>query len=297
MDRAPRPPGGEPGVTHQPGRPDQSMTLLREVVERPLDPGYAAAAQRRAEGRAPALPWWRKGIVVVLAAALGLGAVWAARELRAPTDGAGDARALLLSQVSDGAARGQQLRADNAALVEQIDRLQEESLRGTDPEFLERVQLLTLNAGSARVRGPGLRITLDDSRDAQAGEPGADLGRVQDLDLQVLANALWSAGAEAVAINGHRLSGLSAIRSAGPAILVDLAPLARPYVVEAVGEPGDMQARLTRSTGGAHLGTLRESFGISVSIEETEELVLPGTTARTLRHAEPLEGHTEREDG
>ncbi|WP_226924629.1 DUF881 domain-containing protein [Georgenia satyanarayanai] len=275
-------------MKEQPGRPDQSMTLLREVVERPLDPGYAAAARRRAEGTARALPWWRKGIVVVLAGTLGLGAVWAARELRAPTDGAGDARALLLSQVAEGAARGQQLRADNAALVERIDRLQEESLRGSDPEFLERVQLLTLNAGSARVRGQGLRITLDDSRDAQAGAPGADLGRVQDLDLQVLANALWSAGAEAVAINGHRLSGLSAIRSAGPAILVDLAPLARPYVVEAVGAPGDMRARLTRSTGGTHLGTLRDSFGISVAIEEAEELVLPGTTARTLRHAEPL---------
>ncbi|WP_454085707.1 DUF881 domain-containing protein [Georgenia sp. Marseille-Q6866] len=284
-------------MRQQPGRPDQSMTLLREVVERPLDPGYAAAAQRRADGTAPQLPWWRKGVVLVVAAALGLGAVWAARELRAPADGAGDARALLLAQVEDGATRGEQLRADNAALVEDIERLQEESLRGSDPEFLERVQLLTLNAGSARVRGPGLRITLDDSRDAQAGEPGADLGRVQDLDLQVLANALWSAGAEAVAINGHRLSGLSAIRSAGPAILVDLAPLARPYVVEAVGNPGDMSARLTRSTGGTHLGTLRDSFGISVSIEEADELVLPGTTARTLRHAEPLEAQTGREDG
>ncbi len=283
-------------MREQPGRPDQSMTLLREVVERPLDPGYAAAARRRAEGTAVVLPWWRKGVVVVLAAALGLGAVWAARELRAPTEGAGDARALLLSQVSDGADRGEQLRAENADLVEEIERLQEESLRGSDPQFLERVQLLTLNAGSARVRGPGLRITLDDSRDAQVGAPGSELGRVQDLDLQVLANALWSAGAEAVAINGHRLSGLSAIRSAGPAILVDLAPLARPYVVEAVGEPGDMRARLTRSTGGTHLGTLRDSFGISVGIEEAEELVLAGTTARTLRHAEPLEDPEARED-
>ena len=32
---------------------DASMTLLREVMERPLDPGYAVAARRRAEGATP----------------------------------------------------------------------------------------------------------------------------------------------------------------------------------------------------------------------------------------------------
>ncbi|HLT83249.1 MAG TPA: DUF881 domain-containing protein [Phototrophicaceae bacterium] len=269
-------------------RPDGSMTLLREVVERPLDPGYAEAARRRAEGTAPPMPWWRKLVVVALAAALGLGGVWAARELRAPNPGAGEARSLLLSQIEDGVARGDQLREDNAALAAAIDRVQEESLSTTDPEFLDRVRLLALNAGGVRVAGPGLRVTLDDSREAQAGKPGSEPGRVQDLDLQVVSNALWAAGAEAVAINGHRLSSVSAIRSAGPAILVDLAPLARPYVVEAVGDADDMRARLTRSSAGAHLGTLRDSFGISVDIEETQDLVLSGTTARSLRHAEPL---------
>ncbi len=276
-------------MTEPPGRPDRSMTLLREVVERPLDPGYAEAARRRAEGTAPVLPWWRKVLVVVLAGVLGLGAVWAARELRTPSDGAGEARALLLAQIEDGVDRGEELRADNSALAARIDQLQEDTLGATDAEYLDRVRMLTLNAGGARVRGPGLVITLDDSREAQAGEPDADPGRVQDLDLQVLANALWSAGAEAVAINGHRLSSVSAIRSAGPAILVDLVPLARPYVVEAVGDPPDLRARLTRSTGGAHLNTLRDSFGISVSVEEAEELLLPGTASRTLRHAEPLD--------
>lgn len=269
-------------------RLDQSMTLLREVVERPLDPGYAEAARRRAAGTAPVLPWWRKAIIVTVAAALGLGAVWAARDLRAPTEGAGEARTLLLSQIEEGVGRGERMRADNTTLATEIDRVQTQALEQTDPEFLERVQLLTLSAGGSRVQGPGLSITLDDSRDAQAGAPDSDMGRVQDLDLQVLANALWAAGAEAMAINGHRISSISAIRSAGPAILVDLAPLARPYVVEAVGDPDDMRARLTRSTGGAHLGTLRDSFGIAVSIEESENLLLAGTTARTLRHAEPL---------
>jgi len=271
-----------------PLRLDESMTLLREVVERPLDPGYADAARRRAEGTAPAMPWWRKLVIAVLAAVLGMGGVWAARELRAPSAAAGETRAVLLSQIEEGVADADALRRQNAELAAAIDAVQEQSLRVSDPEFLDEVRGLTLSAGGVRVQGPGLRITLDDSRDAQAGTPGSEMGRVQDLDLQILANSLWAAGAEAVAINGHRLSSVSAIRSAGLAILVDLAPLARPYVVEAVGDPDVMRAQLARSSAGAHLATLRDSVGIPVSIEESDDLVLPGTTARSLEYAEPL---------
>ena len=269
-------------------RLDESMTLLTEVVERPLDPGYAEAARRRAEGTAPAMPWWRELVIAVLAAVLGLGGVWAARELRAPSATASEARAVLLSQIEEGVAEADALREENAALAAAIDTVQEESLRVSDPEFLDEVRSLTLSAGGVGVQGPGLRITLDDSRDAQAGTPGSEMGRVQDLDLQILANALWASGAEAIAINGQRLSSVSAIRSAGLAILVDLAPLARPYVVEAVGDPDAMRAQLARSSAGAHLATLRDSVGIPVSFEEADELVLPGTTARSLEHAEPL---------
>ena len=43
--------------TLAPPRPDASMTLLTSVIERPLDPGYAAAAARRsAAGLPPATP-------------------------------------------------------------------------------------------------------------------------------------------------------------------------------------------------------------------------------------------------
>lgn len=263
------------------------MTLLREALERPLDPGYAAAAQRRADG-APPLPWWRRAIVVLIAAALGLTTVWAARELRSPAPGATAARVLLVEQIEDGSRRAEQITTRNEDVVAQIEALQEESLTGPDGAYLDHVRQLAVTAGSARVVGPGVVITLDDSRDAREGAPDSELGLVQDLDLQVLVNSLWGSGAEAIAINGHRLSTLSAIRSAGRAILVDLAPLTRPYVVEAVGMPQDLQAQLARSTGGDHLATLGDVFGISVTIETADELLLTGSTVRTLRYAEPL---------
>ena len=98
-------------------------------------------------------------------------------------------------------------------------------------------------------------IVVDDS--PAASSDARD--RVLDLDLQMLANGLWQAGAEAVAINGHRLSGLTAIRSAGDAITVDYRSLTRPYRVEAIGDPRTLQARFVESPAGAWWNDLAQN--------------------------------------
>lgn len=270
-------------------RLDASMTLLREVVERPLDPGYAAAAQRRAAGEARLGSWWAKALVVVVAAVLGLGAVWAARELRLPASDAGDARGLLITQIEKRAEHAEQQRARIAELTGEIERLQHESLRGPDLARRAELEMLGAASGAQAVTGPALILTLDDARDAAAGLPDSRAGLVQDVDLQVVVNGLWATGAEAVAINDHRLTTLTAIRSAGEAILVDLSPVRAPYRVTAIGDPAQMQARLVRSAAGAHLVTLRDNFGISVHEESSEETRLDGSPARTLRYAEVME--------
>ena len=108
------------------------------------------------------------------------------------------------------------------------------------------LQQLRLAAGDVPVVGPGVVIVVDDapiSRDDK-------LNRVLDRDLQFLVNGLWKAGAEAVAINGHRLSALTAIRSAGDAITVDYRSLTRPYRIEAIGDPRSLAAQLSNTSGG-----------------------------------------------
>src|SRR5690606_37302176 len=67
-------------------RPDASMVLLDEVMRRPLDPGYAEAAARRASGLAPHRGPVRRAALLVAAALLGGGTVAAAAQLRAPGD-------------------------------------------------------------------------------------------------------------------------------------------------------------------------------------------------------------------
>ena len=66
--------------------PDASMTLLTEVYRRPLDPGYAEAAARRAAGSEPRRTRRSTAGLVALAVALGLGATAATLALRQPAE-------------------------------------------------------------------------------------------------------------------------------------------------------------------------------------------------------------------
>lgn len=98
-------------------------------------------------------------------------------------------------------------------------------------------------SGAVAVRGPGVKLVVNDAKEATQGGDGnpretsgfSDTGRVRDRDMQRVINGLWESGAEAVSINGQRLTALSAIRAAGDAILVDNKPLVPPYTVLAVG--------------------------------------------------------------
>ena len=274
---------------------DESMTLLNELQQRPLDPGYAEAAARReartaAAAAAPARTGRRPGawavwlVVVVVAAALGVGVAAAALALRLPTADDRQARQLLESQVRDRKDEVQQLTASNAQLAAEVSALQQTALRSEDPALLTTTQHWSIAAGTAPVTGPGLRVVLSDAQGAADDPENLDL-RVQDVDLQVLVNGLWAAGAEAVAVNGQRVTGTTAIRSAGSAVLVDLVPLVGPYTVEAVGDAGDLQTALARSSAGQHVAMLHATYGIGVVISSQPKLALPGSGATALHSA------------
>ncbi|MPV36742.1 DUF881 domain-containing protein [Georgenia subflava] len=271
------------------------MSLLREMQEHPLDVGYAGVARNRPRP-VRSLAWWRQGVVVLACAAMALGGVWATRELRAPQEGVLPARALLVEEIEDRSATGDRLAATNAEILAETERLRSEALAGQDAKYQENVRRLGVASGNTRVTGPGLVIELADSAAAQAGQPDTDDERVHDVDLQVLVNSLWSAGAEAIAVDGHRLSSTSAIRTAGQAIFVNLDPVLSPYVIEVIGDPAQMQTDLTRTPASTHLGVLRTAYDITVEISTSDELELAALPTGNLRFAEPLEEAPDGED-
>ncbi len=272
---------------------DESMTLLNELQRRPLDPGYAEAAARRA-ARPPvpadrAASAWRHAwatwaAVVLVASALGVGVAAAALALRQPTADDRQARELLESQVSAHKDEVERLTASNTELAAEVSALQQGALSSDDPALLATTRTWSVAAATARVTGPGLRVVLSDASAAADQPDDLDL-RVQDVDLQVLVNGLWAAGAEAISVNGQRVTATTAIRSAGSAVLVDLVPLVGPYTVDAIGDAGDIQTRLARSTAGQHVAMLHATYGIGVDISSQPALDLPGSGAVTLHSA------------
>jgi uncharacterized protein YlxW (UPF0749 family) len=106
-------------------------------------------------------------------------------------------------------------------------------------------------------------------------------------DLQKVANALWAAGAEAVAVNGQRLTATSTIRQAGEAILVDYRPVTGPYEVTAIG-PGSMRDRFEGSRAAALMRDVQRTTGLSFGVKDADDLTLPAAPEPRLRYAEPL---------
>ena len=270
------------------GRPlDASMGLLNDISSRALEPDYAEAA-----ARARTHPLTSRSVVarrtataMLVAVLLGAATMVAVLQLREPAGVGESPRELLAREITERTDEAAELAATRDRLTAEISAIQEEAL-STDPSFLARLAETEVLSGASPVSGPGLVLVLEDGPDAiEEDDPEA---RVQDVDLQVVTNALWAAGAEAIAVNGHRLTSLSAIRSASQAILVDLAPVLPPYRVEAIGDVRDMQTSFARSSAANHLTFLTGTYGITVSTSSETELRLPGAPSATLRYAAPL---------
>ena len=109
---------------------------------------------------------------------------------------------------------------------------------------------------------------------------GGNVSRVLDVDLQGVVNGLWASGAEAIAVNGQRLTGLTTIRAAGGAILVDFRPVTSPYEIAAIG-PDDMEQRFNDSPPAKAIRDLANQYGLDFSTRSQDDLRLPAAPARS----------------
>ena len=80
--------------------------------------------------------------------------------------------------------------------------------------------------GAVALTGPGVRVTVDDGSTPARGAPPAV---VQYVDLASIANELWAAGAEAVAVSGYRVVATTGLSQVGGTILAGRQRLSAPY--------------------------------------------------------------------
>jgi uncharacterized protein YlxW (UPF0749 family) len=204
-------------------------------------------------------------------------------------------RTQLVADVQRRTAATDELARAAASLRGEVARLQAAglSLGAAGRAAADRLAALELAAGVGPVTGPGVVVRLSDAPADQpdpADPRGGDVGdgRVLDKDLQDVVNALWAAGAEAISINGLRLTTQTAIRSAGEAILVDYRPLSPPYTVRAVGDAKRLETTFVDGAVGRRLATYTSLYGLEFAVRRAAEQTLPGSGFPTLRLAEPV---------
>ncbi len=234
------------------------MELLNTIQRDTLDPEYAehAAGRRSGPSRAPVLLL----VVCVLAGLMfttsGLGA-------GRGTDTVASERADLIARIAQADQRNREVRGQVDQLTAEIEALEQTRL-GAEYQIDTGVAVWS---GAGAVSGPGVLLTITDN-------PLDANGIIVDQDLRQVVNGLWLAGAEAMAINGHRLSARTAIRQAGSAVTVDYRSMTTPYRVEAIGDPDQLTLGLTDNSGGAWLAFLKGNYGVKWTLERRAELQL-----------------------
>jgi uncharacterized protein YlxW (UPF0749 family) len=271
------------------------MSLLTDVMEHSLDDGYAEAAARRGAVGTSRFPRALRGKLglaaglVLAALVVTLGAAQA--RFSAPTEA--KEKQKLIDRIQAETRSADTLQNDVDALRGTVSAEQRSALTGHSGDDSRLPELL---AAATPVHGPGVRLVVDDAK--EAGGSGAsggprqtggfsDTGRVRDRDLQHVVNGLWACGAEAITVNGQRLTALSAIRAAGDAILVDNKPLAPPYTVLAIGDGKRLSTAFQDSADGRYLRLLEQDYGIRAGIGVQDDLRLAAAPSLVVRYATP----------
>jgi uncharacterized protein YlxW (UPF0749 family) len=271
------------------------MSLITNVMDHSLDDGYAEAAARKkaaGDGGMPKTLRAKLGLAAGLVLAALVVTVGAA-QARVAAPVVAKERQELVDRIDRETETADKLEDSVDRLREDVSARQREALKHSGGSA--ESEIVGILSGAAAVHGPGVKLVVNDAKDAGSGADGdprettgfSDTGRVRDRDMQRVVNGLWESGAEAVSINGQRLTALSAIRAAGDAILVDNKPLVPPYTVLAVGDGQRLSTRFQNSADGLYLNALQEGYGIRTGISVEDDLRLPAAPSVIVRTAQP----------
>lgn len=184
------------------------------------------------------------------------------------------------------------LASKNSELNKKIDQYREATIENTDNGELLKKELDEANiiAGLTAVKGKGIKINIDVEKVLEeialnAGKYDSSVSLIQDYDIMAIINELVMYGAEAVSVNGQRITNLTSIKSSGPIIKINGVNTSAPFVIEAIGDPDTLATSI-----GLKDGKIDELRNLKIDITITQEDVeLRGYEGNTsLRYAMPI---------
>ncbi len=127
-------------------------------------------------------------------------------------------------------------------------------------------------SGREAVKGPGILIKVNDRSDT--GEQVEMFDLVHNTDILNIVNDLRAAGAEAISIEGERVTWRSKIQCGGPIIWVNDESTTAPFVMKVIGEPSALYAAVTAPNTYTEL--LRSVYNLEVLVRVSENLEILG---------------------
>ena len=184
----------------------------------------------------------------------------------------------------------QQISVDNERLQLELSKYAQGQSASTLAD--QQLQEAQMNAGMIAVNGPGVRITLDDSKRVAIGQEDPSSFLIHEQYIREIFNALWNGGAEAVAVNGQRVTTNTEVFCGGSYIQINGTRQMPPYVIDAIGDTNNLSSSLRFYFVWDKLGDFQLQYGITRKLEVLKEAVIPAGKLRDYHYAEPVKEGT-----
>lgn len=229
-------------------------------------------------------------MVIVLAAGIAIGAT---ADVAQGTDLRSEQGLNLKELVVDRVNSVEFRESRNADLRSEVDQL---ILENWSSELIDlRNQLISakVEAGLTEVDGAGLIVTLDDAPYDPTGELDPDFDPnwllIHQEDIEIVVNALYAGGAEAVSLMDQRIVSISDIKCVGSTLLINGRVYSPPFVIKAVGPIKQMQKSLKNDRGVWYIEDMATTFNLFYSVQESLSLEIPAyENSPALKFAQPI---------
>jgi uncharacterized protein YlxW (UPF0749 family) len=170
--------------------------------------------------------------------------------------------------------RSSELRFTADELRRQVADIQKAREKATGPSAA--LSALRQQMGLVAAEGPGLIVTLDDSSERESPSGNLNDLVIHSQDVQAVANGLWAAGAEALAVNGQRVVPTSAILCVGNTLLINGTVHSPPFRFTALG--ADLRGAFTGDPLVQRLAEDADRFDLGFKVEDRDRVSVPAYT-------------------
>lgn len=158
-------------------------------------------------------------------------------------------------------------------LTAEVDQLTQSVDDRAVNRYQRKIDKLKDPAGLMARSGPGITVTLSDAPEDVINSTSQKLSLlvVHQQDIQAVVNAMWRGGATAVTIQGQRVVSTTGIKCHGNAVQLQGIPYPQPYVIQAVGDPDQLDYAVNSDVDVAIYREQAEIPDISVGWDLQEE--------------------------